>query len=78
MATWLERVLCFGYAARRGSADAMFALAQTFDPDRLSQWRVLGLAGDVSEALNWYIRAAEAGHVKARERGQKLSGGALP
>ena len=70
--------LVFGYAARRGSADAMFALAQTFDPDQLSQWRVLGLEADVSEALSWYLRAAEAGHEKALARSRKLSGGALP
>ncbi len=66
--------LIFGYAARRGSAEAMFSLAQTYDPDYLAQWQVHGLKGDVSAALEWYAQAAEAGHELARERIRTLNG----
>jgi hypothetical protein len=69
--------LVFGYGARRGSADAMFSIARTFDPDYLSQRQVHGLKGDPAMARHWYEKAAEAGHALAAQRLQALPGNTM-
>ncbi|MBV1705193.1 MAG: hypothetical protein KGQ28_10340, partial [Hyphomicrobiales bacterium] len=53
--------LMLGPAAEGGSAKAMFALAQTYDPATLAQWKVIGLQGDKAKAIAWYDRALKAG-----------------
>jgi len=37
-------------AAETGSAPAMFALAETYDPTILAAWGTLGTQGDVTKA----------------------------
>jgi len=64
--------LAFEYAAHRGSADAMFALAQTFDVDELASWNVVGIEPDANIALKWYGRAAQNGHDPADARANEL------
>lgn len=60
--------LVFSYAARRGSPQAMYALAQTYDPQYLALWKVRGLEAEMDTALKWYMKAAEAGHELAQGR----------
>lgn len=64
--------LAYEYAALRGSADAMFALAQTYDPEMLSSWNVFGIEPDAKIALEWYGRAAQEGHDGADARANEL------
>lgn len=64
--------LAFEYAAQRGSADAMFALAQTYDVDMLAEWNVIGIEPDEKLALEWYGRAAQKGHDPADARANEL------
>jgi hypothetical protein len=51
-------------AAERGSAQGILLLAQTYDPDVLSQWRVLGISGDPEKARKLYEKSRV---LKARE-----------
>lgn len=64
--------LAYEYAARRRSVDAMFALAQTYDPEMLAAWSVVGIQPDMNAALEWYGRAAKLGHVRAGTRQREL------
>lgn len=48
------------YAARRGNASAMMALAQSYDPGFLLKMNIHGIRPDVDKAMAWYQRAAEA------------------
>lgn len=64
--------LVLEYAALRGSGQAMFALAQTFDPQFLSARGVIGVAPDVSTALKWYRQAANLGIAAAGPRVRAL------
>ncbi|MFC4174458.1 hypothetical protein ACFOYU_20800 [Microvirga sp. GCM10011540] len=48
-------------AAAQGSARAIYRLAQTYDPQVLASWRVLGIRGDPSKARELYARAKAAG-----------------
>jgi hypothetical protein len=60
--TLLER------AAQSGSAVALFALAETFDPTMLSGWGAPVALGDVPRARELYGRALAEGVVEAKER----------
>jgi TPR repeat protein len=51
-----------------GSKEAIFALAETYDPRMLSRWNVYGTRGDLSKARELYERAAAVGIVEAKER----------
>ncbi len=64
--------LVLEYAALRGSAEAMFALGQTFDPDFLDSRGVIGMAPDVATALKWYSRSADLGFDPADARANEL------
>lgn len=64
--------LAYEYAAHRGSVNAMFALAQTYDPEMLAAWSVVGIRPDMSAALKWYGRAAGLGHGRAGTRKREL------
>lgn len=56
------------YAAVGGNGDALFILAETFDPAQLSRWRVRGIHADVEKARTLYRRALERGVADAGER----------
>jgi hypothetical protein len=53
---------------REGSEVAAFRLAETYDPKRLSEWRVIGTKPDIAKARQLYERAFAAGIHLARER----------
>jgi hypothetical protein len=55
-----------------GSAEASFALAETYDPLTLSKWGSYGTHGDASRALDLYARALAGGVKQAKERSDAL------
>jgi TPR repeat protein len=55
-------------AAETGSAPALFALAETYDPRILSTWGTFGTQGDVAKAQELYARALAGGVPEARDR----------
>lgn len=57
--------LVYEHAARRGSANAMYALARSYDPRFIAERNVIGIKPDGKTALDWYTRAAGAGHERA-------------
>ena len=59
-------------AAETGSAQATFALAETYDPNVLATWRTLGTRGDVTKARNLYAKAYEGGIKAAKDRSHAL------
>ena len=50
------------------TGEALFALAETYDPAVLARWRVIGLPADPVKSKALYAQAATQGHAKARER----------
>jgi TPR repeat protein len=59
-------------AAETGSAQATFALAETYDPNILATWRTLGTRSDAKKARDLYSRAYEGGIKAAKDRSQAL------
>jgi len=57
-----------GRAAETGSAQALFALAETFDPAVLSAWGTFGTQGDVTKAQELYAKAFAGGVQEAKDR----------
>jgi len=55
-------------AAETGSAQALFALAETFDPAVLSAWGTFGTQGDVTKAQELYAKAFAGGVQEAKDR----------
>jgi hypothetical protein len=55
-------------AAESGSASALFALAETFDPAVLSAWGTVGTQGDAARAGDLYVRALAGGVAAAKDR----------
>ncbi|MEA2916986.1 MAG: hypothetical protein QOJ15_9067 [Bradyrhizobium sp.] len=55
-------------AAETGSAPALFALAETYDPIILSTWGTFGTQGDVAKAQELYGKAFAGGVQEARDR----------
>ena len=55
-------------AAEMGSAPALFALAETYDPAILSAWGTVGTQGDVAKARELYGRASAGGVHEAKDR----------
>ena len=55
-------------AAESGSAPALFALAETYDPLSLSAWGTFGTQGDVAKARELYAKALAGGVEEANER----------
>ena len=55
-------------AADMGSAPALFALAETYDPAVLSAWGTLGTQGDVGRARELYVNALANGIQEAKDR----------
>jgi hypothetical protein len=56
------------HAAESGSASALFALAETFDPAVLSAWGTMGTHGDVARAGDLYAKALAGGVSAAKDR----------
>jgi hypothetical protein len=55
-------------AAETGSAPALFALAETFDPAVLSAWGTVGTQGDAARAGDLYAKALAGGVAAAKDR----------
>jgi hypothetical protein len=56
-----------------GSAQAIFTLAETYDPLILSKWGTYGTRGDATRALDYYARALAGGIQEAKERSDALN-----
>jgi hypothetical protein len=59
-------------AAETGSAQAIFALAETYDPNILATWGAHGTRGDAAKARNLYARAYDGGIRAAQDRSRAL------
>lgn len=55
-------------AAESGSAPALFALAETFDPAILLAWGTMGTQGDAARAGDLYAKALAGGVAAAKDR----------
>ncbi|MDA9503438.1 hypothetical protein XI09_00970 [Bradyrhizobium sp. CCBAU 11386] len=55
-------------ASELGSAQASFALAETYDPNILVKWGAYGTRGDAIKAREFYARAEAGGIKEAKER----------
>lgn len=55
-------------AAAQEDTEALFALAETYDPLMLTRWRVIGPRSDDAMARMLYERAAKRGHAEAAAR----------
>jgi hypothetical protein len=55
-------------ATEAGSAQASFALAETYDPLVLAKWRTYGTRGDAAKARELYARAQAGGIQEAKDR----------
>jgi hypothetical protein len=55
-------------AAETGSAQAIFMLAETYDPLALSTWRTYGTRGDATKARELYAKAHAGGIQEAKDR----------
>ena len=55
-------------AVEMGSAEASFALAETYDPRILSSWGTYGTRGDTSKARELYAKALAGGVRQAKDR----------
>jgi hypothetical protein len=55
-------------AAETGSAQASFALAETYDPSILSAWGTYGTRGDATKARELYAKAHAGGIQEAKDR----------
>ena len=53
-------------AAETGSAPALFALAETYDPTTLAAWGTFGTQGDVTKARELYAKALAGGVLERR------------
>ncbi|MGY3441173.1 hypothetical protein [Bradyrhizobium sp. USDA 4473] len=62
----LERV------AETGSAQASFALAETYDPQTLTSWGTYGTRGDAAKARDLYAKAEAGGIKEAKARFEAL------
>ncbi|WP_245305424.1 hypothetical protein [Bradyrhizobium sp. LTSP857] len=60
-------------AAELGSAQAAFALAETFDPNVLAKWGAYGMRGDPIKARELYAKAEAGGIKEAKERFDAVS-----
>jgi TPR repeat protein len=55
-------------AAETGSAPALFALAETYDPIILATWGTFGTQGDTAKARELYAKAFAGGVQEANDR----------
>jgi hypothetical protein len=54
--------------AAGGNAQALFALAETYDPNMLAAWGTIGMQGDVAKARELYTKALAGGLHEADAR----------
>jgi TPR repeat protein len=59
-------------AADKGSAQASFELAETYDPLILPRWGAYGIRGDATKARDLYAKAQAGGIKEAKERSDAL------
>lgn len=59
-------------AARSRDPQAVFALAETYNPKMLARWRAIGIVGNEVRALSLYQQAAEGGMLEASARLREL------
>jgi hypothetical protein len=59
-------------AAEMGSREALFRLAETYDPLRLSAWQTYGTQSDIARARQLYGKALAGGVGEARVRLEAL------
>jgi hypothetical protein len=59
-------------AADKGSAQATFELAETYDPLVLPRWRTYGTRGDAAKARDLYAKAETGGIKEAKQRSDAL------
>jgi len=59
-------------AAEAGNAQAIFALAETYDPNVLRTSRTRGIGGDATKARDLYAKAYSGGIKTAKDRSQAL------
>ena len=59
-------------AVETGSAQAIFALAETYDPNVLATWRTPQTRGDATKARDLYARAYDSGIKAAKDRSHAL------
>ena len=59
-------------AAESGSVQAVFALAETYDPNVLAAWRTRGTVGDATRARDLYEKALGGGFKAAKDRSRAL------
>jgi len=59
-------------AIEMGSAGASFAIAETYDPRVLSDWKTYGTRGDAAKAREFYEKAAVGGIEEAKDRLKSL------
>ena len=64
--------LLLEHALERGSARAVFILAETYDARVLQSWRARGISGDLTKARELYERAQAGGIEDAKERIETL------
>jgi TPR repeat protein len=65
--------LFYGMAAERGSAEGALLMGVTFDPVYFERHGIRGTRPGVSEAVNWYQKAAVLGSRAAEERKNALA-----
>jgi hypothetical protein len=68
--------LLLRFAAEANDAEAVLALATTYDPMVLRERRVYGMAGDIEQARAWYEKAKQFGSPDASRRLGILASGA--
>ncbi|WFU69272.1 hypothetical protein [Bradyrhizobium sp. CB2312] len=59
-------------ATERGSAQAVFTLAETYDPYVLPKWSTVGTLGDATKARELYAKAEAIGNTQAKQRLEAL------
>jgi TPR repeat protein len=59
-------------AAEAGDPQALFALAETYDPNVLAAWGTVGTQGDAAKAKQLYAKARAGGLEEAEARLQAL------
>jgi hypothetical protein len=60
--------LAYSELAAHGSGEAAYLMAQTYDPQVLEKYFVVGMQPDSGLARQWYGRAVELGYRQAKER----------
>jgi hypothetical protein len=65
--------LMFGELAERGIQKAALRMAESYDPEVLKSFFIVGIKPNPEKARQWYTRAMELGAIEARDRLNLLS-----